>query len=148
VPDLHKRLPFICEIALSTFRANEALYPETRYFGESTASSLKDYGLDWSHFNLLARLRGCRRNCSRPGRGNLSKRNLGIEDRKDKGEAPAGHGCLWIYRCCKKILGRACCWSGACWMHPNHWRKMSAESIQSRSLRTERSLDRQKWREG
>ncbi|MEM4566209.1 MAG: glutamate synthase-related protein [Archaeoglobaceae archaeon] len=50
--------PFICEIALSTFRANEALYPEPKYFGESTASSLKDYGLDWAHFNLLPRLRG------------------------------------------------------------------------------------------
>jgi hypothetical protein len=27
-------------------------------FGKSTAGSLKDYGLDWSHFNIHARLLG------------------------------------------------------------------------------------------
>lgn len=50
--------PYICEIALSAFRANEALYPDPKYFGESTASSLKDYGLDWSHFNIMSRVTG------------------------------------------------------------------------------------------
>ncbi len=28
------------------------------YYGTSTAASLKNYGLDWSHFNILSRLRG------------------------------------------------------------------------------------------
>lgn len=49
---------FVCSISLAAFRANEALYPDTKYFGESTASSLKDYGIDWSHINILPRLRG------------------------------------------------------------------------------------------
>ncbi|MCX8152142.1 MAG: glutamate synthase-related protein [Archaeoglobaceae archaeon] len=49
---------FVCEIALSAFRANEALYPDPKYFGESTASSLKDYGLDWCHFNIMSRVTG------------------------------------------------------------------------------------------
>ncbi|MHC1601148.1 MAG: glutamate synthase-related protein [Candidatus Nezhaarchaeales archaeon] len=50
--------PFLCEIGLSTFRGREVLYPDPEYFGESTASSLKDYGLDWSHIQILSRLRG------------------------------------------------------------------------------------------
>jgi len=50
--------PFICEIALSTFRGREALYPAPFQFGRSTAGALKDYGLDWSHFNIKARLLG------------------------------------------------------------------------------------------
>jgi len=50
--------PVMCEIGLSTFRGREVLYPEPEYFGQSTASSLKDYGLDWSHFNILPSLRG------------------------------------------------------------------------------------------
>jgi len=44
--------PFLCEISLSTFRGREALYPEPAQFGYSTAGALKDYGLDWSHFNI------------------------------------------------------------------------------------------------
>ncbi len=50
--------PFLCEIGLSAFRGREVLYPDPEYFGDSTASSLKDYGLDWSHFNILSRLIG------------------------------------------------------------------------------------------
>ncbi len=53
-----KDCPFLCEISLSAFRGREVLYPDPEYFGESTASSLKDYGLDWSNFNILAKLRG------------------------------------------------------------------------------------------
>lgn len=53
-----KDCPFLCEIGLSAFRGREALYPDPSYFGDSTASSLKDYGLDWSHFNILPKLRG------------------------------------------------------------------------------------------
>ncbi len=46
--------PFLCEISLSTFRGREALYPEPLQFGYSTAGALKDFGLDWSHFNIQA----------------------------------------------------------------------------------------------
>lgn len=53
-----KECPFLCEISLSAFRGREVLYPTPKEFGQSTASSLKDYGLDWSHFNIIARLRG------------------------------------------------------------------------------------------
>lgn len=48
--------PVICEISLSTFRGREALYPSPLQFGYSTAGALKDFGLDWSHFNIQARL--------------------------------------------------------------------------------------------
>ena len=48
--------PFVCEISLSAFRGREALYPEPAQFGTSTAGALKDYGLDWSHFNIQAGL--------------------------------------------------------------------------------------------
>jgi len=44
----------MCEISLSAFRGREALYPEPAQYGTSTAGSLKDYGLDWSHFNIQA----------------------------------------------------------------------------------------------
>lgn len=44
--------PFLCEIGLSTFRGRETLYPEPLQFGSSTAGALKDFGLDWSHFNI------------------------------------------------------------------------------------------------
>ncbi len=46
----------LCEIGLSTFRGREALYPEPIQFGRSTAGSLKNFGLDWSHFNIQAGL--------------------------------------------------------------------------------------------
>ncbi len=48
--------PILCEISLSTFRGREALYPEPLQFGYSTAGALKDFGLDWSHFNILSSL--------------------------------------------------------------------------------------------
>ncbi|HUV98509.1 MAG TPA: glutamate synthase-related protein [Candidatus Paceibacterota bacterium] len=48
--------PFLCEISLSTFRGREALYPDPLQFGYSTAGALKDFGLDWSHFNIQASL--------------------------------------------------------------------------------------------
>ena len=46
--------PVMCEISLSAFRGREALYPEPSQFGTSTAGSLKNYDLDWSHFNIQA----------------------------------------------------------------------------------------------
>jgi len=52
--------PFLCEIGLSTFRGREALYPMPNRFGESTAGALKDFGLDWSHFNILSDLIGAK----------------------------------------------------------------------------------------
>jgi len=48
--------PFLCEISLSSFRGREAIYPEPVQFGDSTAGALKDFGLDWSHFNIQAGL--------------------------------------------------------------------------------------------
>src|SRR3989304_2298569 len=48
--------PVLCEISLSAFRGREALYPEPAQYGTSTAAALKDYGLDWSHFNIQAGL--------------------------------------------------------------------------------------------
>ncbi|MCX8204997.1 MAG: glutamate synthase-related protein [Candidatus Nezhaarchaeota archaeon] len=51
-----RECPFLCEISLASFRGREALYPDPLYFGRSTAASLKDYWLDWSHFNILSRL--------------------------------------------------------------------------------------------
>jgi len=53
-----RECPFLCEIGLSAFRGREVLYPDPEHFGESTASSVKDYGLDWSHIQILSRLRG------------------------------------------------------------------------------------------
>jgi hypothetical protein len=53
-----KECTVLCEIGKSTFRGREVLYPEPEQFGWSTAASNKDYGLDWSDFNILSRLRG------------------------------------------------------------------------------------------
>jgi len=53
-----KDCPFLCEVGLSAMRGREVLYPDQAYYGTSTAASLKNYGLDWSHFNILCRLRG------------------------------------------------------------------------------------------
>ncbi|MCS7136633.1 MAG: glutamate synthase-related protein [Aigarchaeota archaeon] len=50
--------PFVCEICLSAFRGREALYPAPFLFGQSTAGAVKDYGLDWSHFNFHCEVRG------------------------------------------------------------------------------------------
>jgi len=50
--------PTLCEISLSAFRGREALYPEPVKFGQSTAGALKDFGLDWSHFNIHSSLLG------------------------------------------------------------------------------------------
>ncbi|MEM4576364.1 MAG: glutamate synthase-related protein [Candidatus Nezhaarchaeales archaeon] len=55
-----RECPFICQVSLSAFRGREALYPDPNMFGKSTASSVKDYGLDWSHFNIKARLLGAK----------------------------------------------------------------------------------------
>ncbi|MFQ6085958.1 MAG: glutamate synthase-related protein [Candidatus Bathyarchaeia archaeon] len=49
---------FLCEVSLSAFRGREVLYPIPEEFGTSTAGSLKDYYLDWSHLNLLSTVRG------------------------------------------------------------------------------------------
>jgi len=48
--------PVLCEISLSAFRGREALYPEPVQYGFSTAGALKDFGLDWSHFNIQSGL--------------------------------------------------------------------------------------------
>ena len=53
-----KECTVLCEIGKSTFRGREVLYPEPEQYGWSTAASNKDYGLDWSDFNILSCLRG------------------------------------------------------------------------------------------
>ncbi|MGC9444252.1 MAG: glutamate synthase-related protein [Candidatus Methanospirareceae archaeon] len=53
-----KECTVLCEVGKSAFRGREVLYPEPEQFGWSTASSNKSYGLDWSDFNILSRLRG------------------------------------------------------------------------------------------
>ena len=53
-----KECPVLCEVSLAAFRGREALYPDPDMFGKSTAGGLKDYGLDWSHFNIQSRLIG------------------------------------------------------------------------------------------
>ena len=53
-----KECTVLCEIGKSTFRGREVLYPEPEQYGWSTAASNKDYGLDFSDFNILSRLRG------------------------------------------------------------------------------------------
>ncbi|MEM3019680.1 MAG: glutamate synthase-related protein [Candidatus Bathyarchaeia archaeon] len=50
--------PFVCEISLSAFRGRESLYPPPFLFGLSTAGAMKNYGLDWSHFNFHCEVRG------------------------------------------------------------------------------------------
>jgi glutamate synthase domain-containing protein 2 len=45
-------------ISKSAFRGHEVLYPEPEQFGQSTSSANKDFGLDWSHFQLMAALLG------------------------------------------------------------------------------------------
>jgi hypothetical protein len=51
-----RECPVLCEISLSSFRGREALYPEPFQYGFSTASAQKDFGLDWSHFNIQSSL--------------------------------------------------------------------------------------------
>jgi isopentenyl diphosphate isomerase/L-lactate dehydrogenase-like FMN-dependent dehydrogenase len=51
-----KDCPVLCEISLSAFRGRENLYPETFQYGFSTAGALKDFGMDWSHFNIQSSL--------------------------------------------------------------------------------------------
>jgi len=53
-----RECPVLCEISLATFRGREALYPDPQQYGKSTASALKDFGLDWSHFNIQSSLIG------------------------------------------------------------------------------------------
>jgi len=53
-----KDCPILCEVGFSALRGREVLYPSPEQFGASTAAALKNYGLDWSHFNILSRLRG------------------------------------------------------------------------------------------
>ncbi|MHB1005587.1 MAG: glutamate synthase-related protein [Chloroflexota bacterium] len=50
--------PVLCEVGKSAFRGREVLYPIPEQFGESTTASNKDYGLDWSHFQIEVRLQG------------------------------------------------------------------------------------------
>lgn len=50
----------LCEIGKSALRGREVLYPNPEEFGKSTASSNKDYGLDWSHFQILTEVRGAK----------------------------------------------------------------------------------------
>ncbi|MDY6930811.1 MAG: glutamate synthase-related protein [Halobacteriota archaeon] len=50
----------LCEVGKSAFRSREVLYPEPEEFGYSTASSNKDYDIDWSHFQILTDVIGAK----------------------------------------------------------------------------------------
>jgi len=50
----------LCEIGKSAFRGREVLYPDPEEFGTSTQASNKDYGLDWSHFQILVDVVGAK----------------------------------------------------------------------------------------
>lgn len=50
----------LCEVGKSALRGREVLYPDTEWFGHSTASSNKDYGLDWSDFQILTDVIGAK----------------------------------------------------------------------------------------
>ncbi len=50
----------LCEVGKSALRGREVLYPDTESFGHSTASSNKDYGLDWSDFQILTDVIGAK----------------------------------------------------------------------------------------
>jgi glutamate synthase domain-containing protein 2 len=68
-----KDCKMLCEVGKSALRGREVLYPDTEAFGHSTASSNKDYGLDWSDFQILTDVLGAR----------------GIEPDPDKATFPA-----------------------------------------------------------
>jgi len=68
-----KNCNVLCEISKSAFRGREVLYPAPEEFGQSTAASNKDYGLDWSHFQILTEV----------------LRAEGIEPESDKAVFPA-----------------------------------------------------------
>ncbi len=55
-----KECTVMCEVGKSAFRGREVLYPEPEQFGDSTASSNKDYGLDWSHFQIMTDVIGAK----------------------------------------------------------------------------------------
>ncbi len=48
----------VCEVGKSAFRGREVLYPNPEQFGTSTASSNKDFLIDWADFQILAELIG------------------------------------------------------------------------------------------
>ena len=50
----------LCEIGKSAFRGREVLYPEPERFGESTAASNKDYGLNWRDLQIMVEVRGAK----------------------------------------------------------------------------------------
>ncbi|MEI6632188.1 MAG: glutamate synthase-related protein [Chlamydiota bacterium] len=50
----------LCEIGKSAFRGREVLYPEPERFGESTAASNKDYGLNWCDLQIMVEVRGAK----------------------------------------------------------------------------------------
>jgi len=50
--------PVMCEISKSAFRGREVLYPDLEQFGQSTAATNKDYGLDWADFQIQTTMLG------------------------------------------------------------------------------------------
>ncbi len=55
-----RECPVLCEISKSAFRGREVLYPVPEEFGKSTAASNKDYGLNWSHIQIMVTTLGAR----------------------------------------------------------------------------------------
>ncbi len=48
----------LCEISKSAFRGREVLYPDSDYFGRSTASANKDFGIGWGDLQIMVEALG------------------------------------------------------------------------------------------
>jgi len=107
--------PVLCEISLAAFRGREALYPDPQQYGKSTASALKDFGLDWSHFNIQSSLLGAE----------------GIE--RDPTQASNTHRRVRIHRCCTSKLARPSKRIGHSWNRDNHRRECMRNGPKSKA---------------
>jgi hypothetical protein len=50
--------PVFCEVSKSALRGREVLYPQRKYYGNSTSGSPKDFGLSFSDFQIQFEVRG------------------------------------------------------------------------------------------
>ncbi|HEC63159.1 MAG TPA: hypothetical protein ENI38_02045 [Candidatus Acetothermia bacterium] len=87
------------EISKSAFRGREVLYPVPEAFGQSTAASNKDYGLDWSDFQIMVTCLGAQGVEADPDKAIFPKVDIstqvgGINDR-----------CPGLHRSSQKPLG-------------------------------------------
>jgi hypothetical protein len=99
-----KDCPFL-EIGLSAFRGREVLYPSPRQFGWSTAGALKDFGLDWSHFTILSRLRGAKGIAEDPDLALFPNVDIQSQIGGIKLKIPIANGGVWFHCRSQEQLG-------------------------------------------